>query len=100
MNNWLRLREQARFYKDQYPPGTRVKLISMGEDIHRVSDNTRGTVKVVDDIGTVHCIFDNGRSLGLIPGEDHFRKLTEAELAEEQSAADVETDDNVMMIGR
>ena len=27
---------------------------------------------------------DNGRSLGLIPSEDSFRKLTEEELAEEQ----------------
>ena len=59
-------------------------LLSMGQDIHRVSDNTRGTVMAVDDIGTLHCQFDNGRSLGLIPGEDSFRKLTEEELAEEQ----------------
>ena len=56
----------------------------LGEDIHRVKDNTRGTVIAVDDIGTLHCHFDNGRSLGLIPGEDSFRKLTEEELAEEQ----------------
>lgn len=44
----------------------------------------RGTVRFVDDIGTVHCAFDNGRSLGLCPGEDFFRKLTDEELAEEQ----------------
>jgi hypothetical protein len=25
----------------------------------------------VDDIGTVHCNFENGRRLGLVPGEDH-----------------------------
>lgn len=37
-------------------------------------------------MGTVHCDFDNGRRLGLIPGEDSFRKLTDAELAEEQDA--------------
>ena len=80
MNNWTRLQEQARYYKDQYPPGTRLKLISMGEDIHRVPDNTRGTVRCVDDIGTVHCSFDNGRSLGLVPGEDSFRALTAEEL--------------------
>lgn len=34
--------------------------------------------------GTVHCVFDNGRSLGVVPGEDSFRKLTAEELAEEQ----------------
>jgi hypothetical protein len=41
--------------KDAYPPGT------------------KGTVRIVDDMGTVHCDFDNGRRLGLIPGEDSFR---------------------------
>ena len=34
---------------------------------------------------TVHCKFDNGRQLGIIPGEDSFRKLTDEELAEEQT---------------
>ncbi|MGN0450920.1 MAG: DUF4314 domain-containing protein [Acutalibacteraceae bacterium] len=32
----------------------------------------------------MHCDFDNGRSLGIVPGEDSFRKLTAEELAEEQ----------------
>ena len=40
---------------------------------------------MVDDLGTVHCDFDNGRRLGLVPGEDSFRKLTYAEVMEEQS---------------
>ena len=83
-NEWDRLREQAVFFKENYPPGTRIKLISMGEDRHRIPDNMRGTVTAVDDAATLHCHFDNGRSLGIIPGEDRFRKLTEAELKEEQ----------------
>ena len=58
----------------------------MGDDPRPVENGTRGTVRVVDDMGTVHCDFDNGRRLGLIPGEDSFRKLTDAELAEEQDA--------------
>ena len=33
----------------------------------------------------IHCAFDNGRQLGIIPGEDSFRKLTAEELAEEQN---------------
>ena len=56
----------------------------MGDDPHPVEPNTRGTVKFVDDMGTLHCDFDNGRQLGVVPGEDSFRKLTEQELAEEQ----------------
>ena len=84
MNEWERLHRMAERYKTEYPSGTRILLLSMGQDMHRVDDNTRGTVMAVDDIGTLHCKFDNGRSLGLIPSEDSFRKLTEEELAEEQ----------------
>ena len=58
----------------------------MGDDPRPVENGSRGTVRVVDDMGTVHCDFDNGRRLGLIPGEDSFRRLTDAELAEEQDA--------------
>ena len=35
----------------------------------------RGTVKYVDDMCTLHCAFDNGRQLGIIPGEDSFTVL-------------------------
>lgn len=85
MIEWDRLRRQAAFTSLNYPPGTRLLLISMGSDPRPVEDNTRGTVDHVDDIGTIHCTFDNGRYLGIIPGEDSFRKLTQEELAEEQS---------------
>ena len=84
MNEWDKLHRMAERYKAESPSGTRIMLLSMGNDIHRVKDNTRGTVIAVDDIGTLHCKFDNGRTLGLIPSEDSFRKLTEDELAEEQ----------------
>ena len=62
--------------KDTYKPGTRIQLDCMGDDPHPIAPGTRGTVKLVDDIGTVHCIFDNGRCLGLIPGEDVFHVIT------------------------
>lgn len=84
MNEWDKLHRMAERYKAEYPSGTRILLLSMGNDIHRVRDNTRGTVIAVDDIGTLHCDFDTGAMIGIIPGEDSFRKLTEEELAEEQ----------------
>lgn len=34
---------------------------------------------IVDDMGTVHCDFDNGRRLGLVPGEDSFHVDLEQE---------------------
>lgn len=49
----------------------------------------------MDDIGTVHCVLDNGRVMGIVPGEDEFRKITPDELAEEQAA---ETEGPVMTL--
>ena len=63
--------------KETYTPGTRIQLDYMGDDPRPIPPGTKGTVKVVDDIGTVHCNFDNGRYLGLIPGEDSFHAITE-----------------------
>lgn len=75
----------AQKWKEMYPVGTRIVLLAMGEDPRPIPANTRGTVKIVDDIGTVHCEFDNGRQLGLVPEVDRFRRLTASELAEEQA---------------
>lgn len=97
MNEWERLRRQAARNSLNFPPGTRLLLLSMGDDPRPVEDNTRGTVDYVDDIGTIHCTFDNGRCLGLVSSEDSFRKLTKAELAEEQ--AETISEDDVPNIG-
>ena len=90
MIEWDRLHKQAQIMKERYPAGTRIMLLQMGSDPRPVEPNTKGTVVAVDDIGTIHCDFDNGRSLGVIPGEDSFRTLTDEELAEEQSADESE----------
>lgn len=55
--------------------GTRVKLIHMGNDPMPVPDGTLGTVEHIDDIGTIHVRWDNGRTLGLIPGEDQYEYI-------------------------
>ena len=85
MNEFDKLRKLAERYKSMYPTGTRIELQHMGSDHRPIPDGTRGTVKAVDDIGTIHCDFDNGRSLGIIPGEDKFRVLTIQELLDEKS---------------
>lgn len=36
-----------------------------------------------DDAGTIFPLWDNGRTLGLVPEADSFRKLTQRELREE-----------------
>ena len=85
MNNKETEKRFTERMKKYYPPGTRIILLSMEDDPHPVEDNTRGTVRIVDDLGTLHCDFDNGRSIGVVPGEDSFRKLTDEELSEEQN---------------
>ena len=45
------------------------------DDPQAVPPGTKGTVKFVDDIGSIHCHWDNGRSLVVIPGEDSFHMI-------------------------
>lgn len=66
---------QIEQLRNRYPAGTRIVLDYMGDDPRPIAPGTKGTVIAVDDIGTVHCSFDNGRRLGLVPGEDAFHKL-------------------------
>ena len=67
-----------------YPPGTRIMLEHM-DDNWAVPRGTRGSVTQVDDAGTIHMKWDNGRSLGIVPQVDKFRKLTEQERLAEQT---------------
>ena len=36
MNEWERLHQQAKRYQAEYPPGTRIMLLSMGRDLPQV----------------------------------------------------------------
>ena len=55
-----------------YPIGTMIVLDLMVDDPCSIEPGTKGKVISVDDIGTVHCAFENGRRLGLIAGVDRF----------------------------
>ena len=69
----------AESTKKLYPPGTRIELISMKDPYAPVPAGTRGTVKFVDSMGTIFPEWDNNRTIGIVPGEDSFRKLTVTE---------------------
>jgi len=91
LNEYERQRRIAENTKKLYPPGTRIELISMKDPYDPVPASTRGTVKFVDSMGTIFSEWDNGRSLGVVHGEDSFRKLTQEEIeAENQSKSEVE----------
>ena len=91
MNECERQRRMAEITKKLYPPGTRIELISMKDSYAPVPAGTRGTVKFVDSMGTIFPEWDNNRTIGIVPGEDSFRKLSQEEIeAENQSKSEVD----------
>ena len=64
--------EQVKRIKEQYPAGTRICCDGMSDDPQPIEPGTLGTVRGVDDAGSVMMKWDNGRSLSLIPGVDSF----------------------------
>ena len=77
-NGW-KTREQVRRIKEQYPPGTRIRLGNMVEEKHAPPSGTEGTVQWVDDQGQLGMKWDNGQTLSLIPGEDSFSVIPRQE---------------------
>lgn len=93
MNEYERQRRIAESAKKLYPPGTRIELINMKDPYAPVTSGTRGTEKFVDSMGTIFPEWDNNRTIGIVPGEDTFRKLTQEEIeAENQSKSEVENE--------
>ena len=68
-------RKMVNFIKEQYPSGTRIRLNAMEDPYAPIAPGTEGVVDFVDNIGTIHMKWDNGRSLGIVPGEDSFSVL-------------------------
>ena len=73
--------KKVELLRQRYPEGTRICLDHM-EDLCPVESGTCGEVQFVDDAGTLHCKFDNGRTLGVIPNVDQFH-IIEQEQTEE-----------------
>lgn len=52
--------------------GKRIMIIEMKDDPRPVESGTMGTIRHVDDLGTIHVNWDNGRSLGILPDVDTY----------------------------
>lgn len=60
--------------RNKYPIGTRIELIFM-DDIQAPPVGTKGTVRGVDDIGSIMVSWDNGSSLSLAYEADRCKKI-------------------------
>ena len=66
--------EQLRL---EFPKGTRVELIRMKDPYTKLKPGDKGTVTMVDSIGTIFVSWDRGGGLGVAYGEDLCRKISE-----------------------
>lgn len=82
--------KKVEMLRQRYPEGTRICLDHM-EDLCPVESGTCGTVQFVDDAGTLHCKFDDGRMLGVIPDVDKFHKIDQ-----EQTQTDEQAEENAL----
>lgn len=67
-------REVVRLLRSNYPIGTRVELVRM-DDKQAPPIGTQGTVKGVDDIGSLLVAWDNGSSLHVLYRVEEVKKL-------------------------
>lgn len=68
--------EQVQKLREEYPVGTRIELIEMGDE-QAPASGTHGTVTGVDDIGSLLVQWDTGSGLNVIYGVDKVRKVRE-----------------------
>lgn len=69
--DWLEGVDYPRFEPEV---GMRVMNIRMN-DSDPVDEGMMGTITTIDSLGTIHVRWDDGRRLGLIPGEDEYTIL-------------------------
>ncbi len=72
-------KEQVAQIKEDYPAGTQIRLNFMNDPHCPVPEGTIGEVISVDDAATLHMKWENGRSLGLVVGEDSFSVISKPE---------------------
>ena len=69
-------KEALRALRERYPKGTRVELVQM-DDAQAPPVGTMGTVRGVDDMGSIMVAWDNGCGLNVVYGVDICRKVVE-----------------------
>ena len=71
-------KEALNRIRQQYTSGARVELTKMNDPYRTdLVPGCRGTVRFVDDMGTIHVRWDIGSSLGVVYGEDTCKLIKE-----------------------
>ena len=71
-------KETVERVRKEYPVGSRVELVRM-DDPQAPPVGTKGTVRGVDDIGSILVAWDNGSGLNIAYGVDVCRKVGETD---------------------
>ena len=67
-------KEALQALRERFPKGTRVELVQM-DDFQAPPIGTKGTVRGVDDTGSILVAWDNGCGLNIVYGVDICRKV-------------------------
>jgi len=57
---------------DEFKKGDRVTLGRINDPYTRLAPGTKGTVALVDSLGTIHVNWDNGSRLGVCPDDGDY----------------------------
>ena len=68
-------KETLAMLREKYPAGTRVELVYMDDPYTKLIAGDKGTVKHVDDMGTIHISRGCGSSLGAVYRVDIITKI-------------------------
>ena len=67
-------KEELESLRERFPSGCRVELVKM-DDPQAPPIGTKGTVFMIDSVGTIHVHWDTGCGLGVAYGEDICRRI-------------------------
>ena len=77
---WNISKDTINRLREEYPVGARVELTKMNDPYNTtLIEGCRGTVRAVDDCGTIHVSWDCGSSLGVVYGEDACKVVPDEE---------------------
>lgn len=76
-------REIVERVRKEYPKGSRVELVKM-DDVGAPPIGTKGTVRGVDDTGSIMVRWDNGSGLNVVYGEDSCKKLDSVKITSDE----------------